>query len=173
MPIHQNLNPSQRTVDFEKIAIRCRQSASLLAWQHASPAARHAAPALLCCPITAAVRAALDFQVLNFFAACQDKQWWTWVEVRHLHSCRLWYPQHWGFCTPHDSGCQISNPTGEEFKTTLKPNKNQVRLDLSFSCNLMSATAQLRNMSRPPSKKSDFEQRAGNHGLSDSSVQIH
>lgn len=78
-----------------------------------------------------------------------------------------------GILHPHDSGCQIPNPTGEEFKTTPKPNKNQVRLDLSFSCNLMSATAQFGNMSRPPSKKSDFEQKAGNHGLSDSSVQIH
>lgn len=55
-------------------------------------------------------------------------------------------PQHWGLCTPHHSGCQVSNPTGEEFKAIPKPNKDQLHLDLSFLCNLTSATAQLGNI---------------------------
>lgn len=132
MPIHQNLSLLQRSADFEEIAIRCRQSAILLAWQHASPATRQAAPALPSCPVTAAARAALGFQVLNCLTDCQDKQWGTWEEVRQLHGCRLHLsashhgslPQHCGLCTPCHSGCQISNPTGEEFKATSKSKRN-------------------------------------------------
>lgn len=170
MPFHQNLNLLQRWVGFEEASIRCRQSAHALAHLPSPPAgspAPPAAPSLLWWGLPQTYKFPVSLQLLR----TSD------VEARMRRGSSTapqlppWEPvSALGTRTPA-LRCQNSDPTREEFKIIPKPNRSQVHSNFSFSCNLMSAAAQLGNMSHPLSWKSNFEQKARNHGLSNASGQ--
>lgn len=127
MPIHQNLDLLQRSVDFEEVAVRRRQSCPPEPPPHCRGEGCPALPAsrFLCgLPGQATGNPGWGQAAPRprgaVCAACQHPTVAACLSTGELR-------------TPHPSGCQISNPTGEEFKTTPKPNKNQVRMDLSFS----------------------------------------